>query len=94
MCRVDANVVQHKAGILNDLHMQCVQEENPNVQAQALPARESQCAKARNFWQAGEHIPMRHGANHHVVGQWLGRTDWKFENGGPSSSTPTRKRSI
>ena len=74
MCRVDANVVQ------------CVQEENPNAQAQARPARESQCAKARNFWQAGN--TYRCERQHHVVRQWL------TENGAPSSSTPTRKHSI
>ena len=50
MCPVDVNVVQHNVGILNELS---VQEENPNAQAQALPARESQGTNARNFLQGG-----------------------------------------
>ena len=51
MClsHVDVKVVlQHNAGILNELHKLGVQEENPNAQVHTLPARESQCANARN----------------------------------------------
>ena len=53
MCPVDVNVVQRNAGILNELDQHSVQEENPNAQAQALPARGSQGANAQNFLETG-----------------------------------------
>jgi len=67
MCRVDVNMVQCKAGILNELHKHCAQEENPN----AVPKHERCLQENPNAQMNAGGNTYRCEQHHHDVVPWL-----------------------